>query len=96
MTSKQKVQPTGTKKLDLKLTKDPGSFNIQALVLIIIGFVFYSKSFFNEYALDDGIVIEKNEYVQEGFRGIPKILKTDAYDSFYKSMNAGQQLSGGR
>lgn len=96
MTSKQKVQPTGTKKLDLKLTKDPGSFNIQALVLILIGFVFYSNSFFNEYALDDGIVIEKNEYVQEGFRGIPKILKTDAYDSFYKSMNAGQQLSGGR
>lgn len=50
----------------------------------------------NEYALDDGIVIQKNDYVQKGFRGIPKIMKTDAYDSFYRSMNAKQQLSGGR
>ena len=96
MTSKRKVQTIETKKWDFKLTKDTGSFNVQALVLILIGFIFYSNSFFNEYALDDGIVIEKNGYVQQGFRGIPKILTTDAYDSFYKSMNAGQQLSGGR
>jgi hypothetical protein len=71
-------------------------FTVKAFLLIIIGFVFYSNSFFNEYALDDGIVIEKNEYVQQGFKGIPKILSKDAYDSFYRSMNAEQQLSGGR
>lgn len=96
MTSKQKVQSTKIKKVDFKLTKDTSSFNLQALILILVGFVFYSNTFFNEYALDDGIVIQKNEYVQQGFKGIPKILKTDAYDSFYKQMNAGQQLSGGR
>jgi hypothetical protein len=72
------------------------SFKIQALLLIVIGLIFYANSFNNEYALDDGIVIQKNEYVQQGFRGIPKILKTDSYDSFYKQMNAKQQLSGGR
>ncbi|MEO6903670.1 MAG: tetratricopeptide repeat protein [Bacteroidia bacterium] len=72
------------------------SFNVQALLLIIIGLIFYSNTFLNEYALDDGIVIQKNEYVQQGFRGIPKILTADAYESFYKQMNAGQQLSGGR
>ncbi|MGB3946889.1 MAG: tetratricopeptide repeat protein [Bacteroidia bacterium] len=72
------------------------SFKIQALLLIVLGIIIYSNSFYNEYALDDGIVIEKNEYVQQGFRGIPKILSTDAYDSFYKQMNAKQQLSGGR
>lgn len=71
-------------------------FRIQSLILILIGFVFYANSFFNEYALDDGIVIQKNEYVQQGIRGIPKILSTDAYDSFYKQMGAKQQLSGGR
>ncbi len=71
-------------------------FRIQAIILIIIGFIFYSNSFFNEYALDDGIVIEKNEYVQKGIKGIPKILTSDAYESFYKQMNAKQQLSGGR
>lgn len=71
-------------------------FKTQALILIVIGFIFYSNSFFNEYALDDGIVIQKNDYVQQGFRGIPKILSTDAYDSFYRQMGAKQQLSGGR
>ncbi|MES2396622.1 MAG: tetratricopeptide repeat protein [Bacteroidota bacterium] len=71
-------------------------FKIQALILVILGFILYSNSFTNEYALDDGIVIQKNDYVQRGVRGIPKILTTDAYDSFYKQMHAKQQLSGGR
>ena len=72
------------------------SFKAQALILVIIGFVFYANSFSNEYALDDGIVIQNNDYVQDGFRGIPKILSTDAYESFYRHMGAKQQLSGGR
>ncbi|HEX8515094.1 MAG TPA: tetratricopeptide repeat protein [Bacteroidia bacterium] len=71
-------------------------FHFRALILIVAGFIFYSNSFFNEYALDDGIVIEKNDYVQQGFRGIPKIMSTDAYESYYRQMNAKQQLSGGR
>ncbi|MES2138585.1 MAG: tetratricopeptide repeat protein [Bacteroidota bacterium] len=72
------------------------SFKIQALILVVLGFILYSNSFTNEYALDDGIVIQKNDYVQRGVRGIPKILSTDAYDSFYRQMHAKQQLSGGR
>jgi hypothetical protein len=72
------------------------SFRVQSFLLIIVGLIFYANSFKNEYALDDGIVIIKNECVQQGLRGVPKILKTDSYDSFYKQMNAKQQLSGGR
>ncbi|MFL5764853.1 MAG: tetratricopeptide repeat protein [Bacteroidia bacterium] len=71
-------------------------FRMQSVLLILIGFIFYASSFSNEYALDDGIVILKNDYVQRGLRGIPKILSTDAYDSFYRQMGARQQLSGGR
>jgi tetratricopeptide (TPR) repeat protein len=71
-------------------------FRMQSVLLLIIGFIFYANSFSNEYALDDGIVIQKNDYVQQGLRGIPKILSTDAYDSFYRQMGAKQQLSGGR
>ncbi len=71
-------------------------FRTQAMIISLIGLVFYFNSFFNEFALDDGIVIGKNEYVQEGFKGIPKILSRDAYDSFYRQMNAKDQLSGGR
>jgi tetratricopeptide (TPR) repeat protein len=72
------------------------SFKLQALVLFFIGFVFYFNSLNNQYALDDGIIIVKNDYVKKGFKGIKKILTTDAYDSYYRSMNAKQQLSGGR
>lgn len=97
MTSKQKAAITvKTKIIDFESIRDINGFTLQAIVLILIGLVFYANSFKNEYALDDGIVIEKNLYVQDGFRGVFKILKTDAYDSFYKQMNAGQQLSGGR
>jgi protein O-mannosyl-transferase len=71
-------------------------FKIQALILIIVGFAFYANSFSNNYALDDGIVVIGNDYVQAGFKGISKILKTDAYESFYRHMGAKQQLAGGR
>ena len=71
-------------------------FKMQAIILVILGFILYSNSFFNGYALDDGIVIQKNDYVQRGVRGIPKILSTDAYESYYRQMGAKEQLSGGR
>src|ERR1019366_10006391 len=71
-------------------------FKMQALLLVILGFILYANSFNNGYALDDGIVIQKNDYVQNGLRGIPKILSTDAYDSYYRQMGAKQQLTGGR
>jgi hypothetical protein len=72
------------------------SFSFRAMLLIVIGLIIYVNSFKNEYALDDGIVIAENAYVQDGFRGIPKIMSKDAYESYYTKMNAAQQLSGGR
>ncbi len=72
------------------------NFKVQAIILVILGFILYANSFQNEYCLDDGIVILKNEYVQKGIAGIPKILSTDAYDSFYRQMGAKQELAGGR
>src|SRR4051812_7290690 len=87
-----------SKTVVLEKKTGPGfsDFRIQSFLLVIIGFLLYSNSLFNEYALDDGPIIRDNDYVQEGFRGIPKIFKTDSYDSFYKKMGSGQQLSGGR
>ncbi len=71
-------------------------FKVQAIIVSLLAFVLYFNSFFNEYAHDDGIVIVKNEYVQEGFAGIPKIFTSDAYDSYYRQLNTTNQLSGGR
>lgn len=72
------------------------SIDKQLAFLMIIAFAFYANSLLNQYALDDGIVIEKNLYVQNGISGIKDIMTHDAYASFYEQMGAGQQLSGGR
>ncbi|MBS1636707.1 MAG: tetratricopeptide repeat protein [Bacteroidetes bacterium] len=66
------------------------------LVLLILGVIFNITSLHNEYALDDGIIIHQNEFVLKGSKGIDSILTRDAYRSFYKRMNATDQLSGGR
>ena len=71
-------------------------FKIQAAIVGILAFVLYFNTSFNEYALDDTIVIVKNEYVYEGFAGIKDILTKDAFDSYYRQFNSSNQLSGGR
>lgn len=69
---------------------------IPYVILGLIAFIFYVNTYKNEFALDDGIVIHKNEYVMEGIAGIDSIMSRDAYHSFYKQMNAKAQLAGGR
>ena len=66
------------------------------VILGLLAFIFYINTYKNEFALDDGIVIHKNEYVMEGIAGIDSIMSRDAYHSFYKQMNAKAQLAGGR
>ncbi len=68
----------------------------QAIIVGILAIVLYANTFDHEYALDDTIVIVKNEYVYEGFAGIPSIMTKDAFDSYYKQFNSSNQLSGGR
>ncbi|MDI1354861.1 MAG: tetratricopeptide repeat protein [bacterium] len=67
-----------------------------SFVLFFIALVFYAPSYYNEYALDDGIIIHQNEFVLKGVRGIKGILSKDLYHSFYRRMNAHDQLQGGR
>jgi cytochrome c-type biogenesis protein CcmH/NrfG len=72
------------------------SARIAYIVLSIIGFAFYINTVNNEFALDDGIIIHKNEFVMKGSKGIKDIMTHDAYYSFYRQMNAEDQLAGGR
>jgi tetratricopeptide (TPR) repeat protein len=71
-------------------------FKFQAIIVGLLAFALYCNTFQHEYALDDTIVIVKNEYVHEGFAGIPDILTKDAFDSYYRQFNSSNQLSGGR
>ncbi len=65
-------------------------------VLVLIGLIFYSTSLYNEYALDDAIIIHQNDDVLKGARGIKNIMSSDVYANFYRRMNASDQLTGGR
>ncbi len=103
--AKPKQQASSSKSHDQRPAAEPKqsftvipfqNFWIQAVVLVAIGFALYCNTFDGEYALDDGIVIEQNQFVQCGFDSIGAILSKDAYDSFYKQMGSTQQLSGGR
>lgn len=71
-------------------------FAVQALFLFLVGFVFYANSISNEYALDDGLVIKENTWVQQGVKGIGKILSHGELDFFYEQQGVGEQFAGGR
>lgn len=92
------VETGRSAKISNSLSVFPWSFRNKVLLLFLIGFAFYGNSLFNKYAHDDSIAIERNEFVQEGFSGIEKMLTSDAYASFYNQMHADSraQYSGGR
>lgn len=101
---KNKTNPSTSKVQELKLPPLGNTFKYfpftnhtqPIIVLIIVGFILYITSLYNEHALDDGIIIHQNEYVIKGIAGIKDIMTKDAYDSFYRRMNATDQLAGGR
>ena len=72
------------------------SFTIQALFIALLAIVFYANTFNNGYALDDTAVIVSNEFVHQGFAGIPDILTKDVYYSYYNQLGSSDQLKGGR
>lgn len=71
-------------------------FKVQCIIIAIIGLIFYANSFSNEFALDDRPIIVENEFVKEGFSGIPKILTSDAFASYLQQQNSTNTLNGGR
>lgn len=72
------------------------SFRLQAAVIAVLAFSIYCNTFSHEYALDDLIVIVKNEYVYEGFAGLGGIFTKDAFDSYCRQSNSTNSLAGGR
>ena len=72
------------------------NFRFQAAVIALIAFLFYCNTFSHENALDDRMVITDNEYVQQGFAGIPHILTSDAYESYAAKQHSANMLTGGR
>lgn len=63
------------------------------LITAIVCFLVFSNSCYNEFALDDGIVITDNPATIKGLDGIGDIF---IYDTFHSVEGAANQLSGGR
>lgn len=53
-------------------------------IVFILTFVIYGNTVFNDYALDDAIVITQNDYTQKGIAGIPDIFKNELFTGFFK------------
>lgn len=63
-------------------------------LLIIVSFILYGNTLTHDYALDDAIVITKNEFTTQGFSGLPDIFTKESFTGFF-----GRQkdlVSGGR
>ncbi len=56
---------------------------IQALMVLLFGFLLYANTIGHDYAVDDMIVIQKNKLTNQGFEGIGKIMTTDAFYGFF-------------
>lgn len=57
--------------------------HFQALFLFVLSFALFANTISHEYAVDDAIVITKNTLTQQGLKGIPKIMKSDAFYGFF-------------
>jgi hypothetical protein len=66
------------------------------LVLFIISVAIYINTLNNEVAYDDEVVLHKNEFVQQGLKGIPGLLTHDSYYSYYKQLGMENVLPAGR
>ncbi|HQV74962.1 MAG TPA: tetratricopeptide repeat protein [Flavobacteriales bacterium] len=59
----------------------------------LLAVLLYANTIGNQFALDDGLVLNDNAYVLKGIAGIPDIL---THDSFHGAVGETDKLSGGR
>lgn len=63
-------------------------------IIILLSFIVYFNTLFNDYALDDSMVVTRNIYTQKGFSGIKEIFTTDSFTGFFGVQK--NLVSGGR
>lgn len=69
------------------------NYKHQLIILLVLAVGLNINTLFNEYALDDVVVLTGNSLVQKGVKGIPKLLTSEF---FYGLENKDSELSGGR
>ena len=66
----------------------------QLIILLLLAFGLNINTLFNQYAVDDAIVLTNNKFVEKGIKGIPEIVTQE----YFKGIGTlkGNELSGGR
>lgn len=54
------------------------------LLIMLFAFLYYGNTVFNDYCLDDAIVITQNDYTLKGLGGIKDIFSTELFTGFFK------------
>ncbi len=75
------------------LINSPKSHRVILMVCVVL---LYGNTLLNNFAVDDSIVIVKNEYVKKGLKGIPDLLNKDTFRGFFKVEGKDKLVSGGR
>ena len=58
------------------------------IIIILFSFALYLNTLNHGFVLDDIAVVEQNQYVKKGFKGIPEILTTFYWQGF-TNVNVG-------
>ena len=65
------------------------------LIIILFSTGIYFNTLWNQYAIDDTMLIGDNKFTEKGFAGIKDIMTHDAFEGFWGEMGT-QIVSGGR
>ncbi len=66
----------------------------QLILLLLLAVGLNINTVFNQYAVDDAVVLTENRLVEQGIKGIPEIISHDIYYGTKQTIDKG--LSGGR
>ncbi|GAB4452190.1 MAG: hypothetical protein Fur0028_07690 [Bacteroidales bacterium] len=82
----KQIKNSQAENMDVHLTpgENPLWFKYSYWIVFFLTFVYYGNTVFNDYALDDAIVITQNDYTQKGIAGIPEIFKNELFTGFFK------------
>src|ERR1017187_8512399 len=91
----QAAKDKGPKPVSMKaINQSKSRFPSVYWLLLAIAMVVYGNSIFNNYALDDAMVITENAFTQKGISGIKDILTADTFFGFFKENT--NNVAGGR
>ncbi|MFA5783185.1 MAG: hypothetical protein WC868_13035, partial [Bacteroidales bacterium] len=89
---KHSVQKTEQSEVSVQEQSIKNSANLPVYLLFGFVLLLYANSLFNQYALDDRLMITENQFTKKGFNGIGDILSTDSFVGFFgkqKNLVAG-------